>query len=264
MAVLPPAFEAVKAYSGRRLRFLSCLTAVVAGAASGCVFAPERLDGEDLERLDAQVVYPEDGSTVDGYAPVVIRLDAPWDPQRSNPEALVVVTSGGVRMFGRTETSLTDLEVRFDPIEPWPDDLTWTIELRGAALRGLDGRSARVPDPIRFDALPPASSRPPVAEPRSFASDVAPLFAGCAGCHDGVDQIELDAQTMVDRRSQSVPGRWLVLAGEPARSVLLNKLVDHPVARFGAAMPPPWSDVPPLDAAAVRTVERWIADGALP
>jgi hypothetical protein len=168
-------------------------------------------------------------------------------------------------MFGRVETSLTDLEMRFVPIEPWPAQQAWTIECSPAALRDVSGRSARVPDPVTFRASNgPGSPLPERQTPLSFEADIAPLLTDCTTCHDGAGRVALAYDTLVGRRSRSVPERWLVLAGQPARSVLLNKLVETPILRTGTAMPPPWSDQPPLTRDVVRVVEQWIATGARP
>lgn len=263
-AVLPPAPGAVKAYSRGHVRQIASSVCALSLAMGACVSAPEGLADGDLDRLEVEIVHPDADAIIDGRSPLVVRLDGPWDPLRSNPDAFFTVTSGSIRMYGQVETSLTDLEMRFVPIEPWREGLTWTVSLNAGALRGLDGRSALVPDPTGFSAVPAEGGGPADVAALSFSTDVAPLLTDCASCHDGEGLVALTADALVDQHSSSVPDRWLVLAGEPERSVLLNKLVDAPVARFGTVMPPPWSEQPRLSRHAVRTIEAWIEQGALP
>lgn len=96
----------------------------------------------------------------------------------------------------------------------------------------------------------------------SYAADVQPVWnAQCVGCHGaggsgGLDLRSPDSRTnLVGAASANWTGE-LVVPGEPENSVLYLKLTGAP--GVGDRMPQGGT----LDADALETVRRWIADGA--
>jgi len=91
---------------------------------------------------------------------------------------------------------------------------------------------------------------------------------GCTGCHPGVNP-SLDLQkgksygNLVGIQALEDPGLYRVVAGDPGRSFLYLKLGgDAPVAdipAYGTRMPP---NAPPIAAADLDLVRRWILQGA--
>lgn len=132
---------------------------------------------------------------------------------------------------------------------------------------------------LRVDAAAPgvdALSDAPDAAPVSFRRDIRPLMDrastdatghGCRACHYstqpshvGLDATGLDLATLgALRRGGVLSGTSIVVAGDPAASVLVQKLEGtYPTgARMPHDGPPYWS----VDD--VAKVKRWIAEGAL-
>jgi cytochrome c553 len=152
-----------------------------------------------------------------------------------------------------------------------------------ATVRALDGRTLSAPAVATFDIGATTVGRAP--RPPLRWGDVRPLLVdrgGCARCHGPGEapparRLDLTVSPrdrelgLVDVPSLGLAGTGAplmrVAAGDPARSVLVRKLVGGdgrdgaPFARVdGTRMPP---DAPPLDDDAIAAVARWIADGAL-
>jgi Carboxypeptidase regulatory-like domain len=108
-----------------------------------------------------------------------------------------------------------------------------------------------------------------LGEPVAF-SEVQAVFEkyGCTGCHPGVNpSLDLTAGKsygeLVGIQALEDPSLVRVVAGDPANSFLYLKLGgDPPVADIpavGTRMPP---GAPPIDAADLDLVRRWILQGA--
>lgn len=118
-------------------------------------------------------------------------------------------------------------------------------------LMSAGGCSDRGRDPIA-----PGGGTVPV----SYADDVQPIWsAHCTGCHGGTAGLELGAP---DSRANLVgvaSANWggvLVVAGDPAASILYRKLTGD--GGVGDRMPQGGA----LGAGDIETVRRWIAEGA--
>ncbi len=99
------------------------------------------------------------------------------------------------------------------------------------------------------------------AVPVDYAAQVRPLLeAHCLGCH-GPDKQKSDYR--LDQRAAAFAGgesgQPAIVPGKPEGSYLL-RLVDG--SHKELFMPPRKSDTPPLNAAQVDTLRRWIAEGA--
>ncbi len=91
--------------------------------------------------------------------------------------------------------------------------------------------------------------------PLSYATDVAPLLAGCAGelCHGPIASKDL-----VGVPSSECGDQLLVEVGHPESSYLVSKLRGQRMC-CGERMPP---NVPPLSDSATAAVVAWICQGA--
>ena len=108
-----------------------------------------------------------------------------------------------------------------------------------------------------------APSLEPLQEPATWSSHIQPLFRQkCAGCHlDGVRQGGYSTDTPTLLRVPGVSqgsGLQLVVPGDPEQSFLYLKLAERNPP-LGAQMP---EAGPPLSAAGLQLVYRWIAEGA--
>jgi hypothetical protein len=91
---------------------------------------------------------------------------------------------------------------------------------------------------------------------------------GCTGCHPGVNpSLDLTAGQSYDQlvgiQALEDPTLYRVVAGDPERSFLYLKLGGAPpvadIPAIGTRMPP---NAPPIDAADLDLVRRWILQGA--
>ena len=91
---------------------------------------------------------------------------------------------------------------------------------------------------------------------------------GCTGCHPGVNpSLDLTAGHSYDQlvgiQALEDPTLYRVVAGDPERSFLYLKLGGAPpvadIPAIGTRMPP---NAPPIDAADLELVRRWILQGA--
>ena len=107
---------------------------------------------------------------------------------------------------------------------------------------------------------------PEPAPPPTLSEIETDIFAkSCAfsTCHKGASPaggISLDGSTyaqLVNKESAVVPGKILVVPGDPAASYLYEKLIQAKPA-MGTQMPP----TAPLSAARLETIEAWITAGA--
>lgn len=158
----------------------------------------------------------------------------------------------------------------------------------------LDGRTLGRTATFQFDVGDGRRAAPP--PPPIAWAEVRALLAGCTGCHGPADEdgrprppargLDLAGDPRDGARGLiNVPAYGLrgalrpllrVAPGDPARSVLLRKLIGGD--RHAATADPPYPDMrvdgrrmplepdgsagEPFDEAALRTVERWIAEGA--
>ncbi|MBL9023044.1 MAG: hypothetical protein JNL21_12650 [Myxococcales bacterium] len=91
--------------------------------------------------------------------------------------------------------------------------------------------------------------------PVSYATDVAPLLAGCAGelCHGPIA-----AKDLVGVPSSECGDQLLVEVGHPESSYLVSKLRGQRMC-CGERMPP---NAPPLSDSATAAIVAWICQGA--
>jgi hypothetical protein len=103
----------------------------------------------------------------------------------------------------------------------------------------------------------------------SFANDIEPILSrNCAarGCHSGVRPAEglslvsgtAYANLVGVRSRQCADGRLRVVPGDPAKSYLMNKLMDVNVC-FGTQMPKAGTSLPRAD---IEQIGAWICSGA--
>ena len=81
-------------------------------------------------------------------------------------------------------------------------------------------------------------------------------------CHGQQGLVALERDVLLSSTSATVPGLALVRPWDPARSMLVRKVVPHVDDRFGTVMPPPWSELPLLSRDEQRLVEQWVGAGA--
>lgn len=114
------------------------------------------------------------------------------------------------------------------------------------------------PDPLAVDVTPPPGSLDEL-----HRTIIAPRCSGQPGlCHNGQFEPNLSTPALayaylVNRPSLEKPSMLRVRAGDPARSVLVDKLRGRDVA---TRMP---LGADPLDEAQIAALEAWIAGGAL-
>ena len=117
-------------------------------------------------------------------------------------------------------------------------------------LRQLARAAGRQPQPMVTIQKPTGN------ETVSFSLDVAPvLSAQCMGCH-GTQNPRADfSLATFERLMRGGDGGAPIKPGEPATSLLVRKLKGQ----AGERMP---LDRPPLPAATIAKIEKWIAEGA--
>ena len=104
----------------------------------------------------------------------------------------------------------------------------------------------------------------------SYAVDVAAIFSGCSGgnCHaygGGFQNADSSYLYLVGKESKGcMDGRFLVAAGDPEHSYLVNKLTNHELCG-GSPMPKgpgPGDAWNPRSDADIQTIFDWICTGA--
>jgi WD40 repeat protein len=100
-----------------------------------------------------------------------------------------------------------------------------------------------------------ASAQNPPAKPVSFQNDVHPILQRkCQGCHQPAKPNGRLVLTTFEFLSKGGEGGAIVEPGKPDESTLVEQITGNP-----PAMP---KNAPPLSAAEVELVKRWIAEGA--
>ncbi|MGB0580792.1 MAG: PSD1 and planctomycete cytochrome C domain-containing protein, partial [Limisphaerales bacterium] len=98
----------------------------------------------------------------------------------------------------------------------------------------------------------------PAAEPLSFSRDVLPVLSeNCFSCH-GPDESHRKAGLRLDRRGAAVESGAIV-PGYADKSELIHRIVTRDEDEL---MPPPDSHKKPLTPPQVKTLKRWIGEGA--
>lgn len=204
------------------------------------------------------------------------------DPATVQFPALRLSTRTGSLEF-LAEVSLADRSIRLRPKKQLLPENDYYVVL-GAEIQALSGQAlSPVSVPFRTGSfVDPAPPSDPAVTLGSLLNDAAGLRARCAqvGCHTARDagggttaqpaqglsldraERELADFLAVTPARGSVEGLLLVQPGVPERSYLLRKLVaGSGFARIvGTPMPPP--GLPGLDATLIRSLERWIRQGA--
>jgi len=216
-----------------------------------------------------------------GTLTVDIYLDGYLDVDRSRMRDGIAVASGAVHAPGEVDYVMSERRLTYTSFAPLREGLAYTIEIDETQWRDHVNRPVRASlettidlPPVRTSIVPDDDSEndgreepsPSEAEHRrSFARDVEAIFdRACAGCHGIGGLPSLTPSTLRNVRSATLQDTFLVIPYDASRSMLMHKiLVDYPV-RYGATMPPPWSDQPPLTDTEVRAIEAWILDGARP
>jgi hypothetical protein len=178
----------------------------------------------------------------------------------------VVTLRSGVNSFDFTlSVDLVGRALVLQPRSPLTAGAGYDVEV-SSALRGLDGAAA-MPARVSFTAGQAPGGGPPSTPRRTLAADVQPLLdAGCAlaSCHDAqgaASGLALDAAhalaALVGVQAAEAPGQTRVVAGNPASSYLLRKLLATPDIH-GLPMPSGgvWPD------ASIRIVSDWSVGGA--
>src|SRR5215208_5020141 len=99
------------------------------------------------------------------------------------------------------------------------------------------------------------AAAPPAVD---FAREVRPILSGhCFQCH-GPDEKARKAKLRLDLREEAIKS-GTIFPGKPDESEVINRVcAEDPDVR----MPPEKLKKPPLTAAQIATLKRWIAEGA--
>jgi hypothetical protein len=108
--------------------------------------------------------------------------------------------------------------------------------------------------------LPRVSAAEPA--PLQFNRDIRPILSqACFQCH-GPDDKKRDSDLRLDTREGAIAdlgGYAAIVPGKPEQSKLLERVTAHDVAEL---MPPPESKKPRLTEPQIKTLTRWIKEGA--
>lgn len=229
---------------------------------AGCVQDPDDADTRDLTVLTASWI-GDPAQTLTTNGQVGVRFDG-FLSADSNFSRVVTVEAGSVSIRGRGEWSLVARELRFYASGPPLPGLLYTVSLDPTELIGASGQPVIVPMEHEFSVEAPVDLThwdAPASPPVTFDETIAPLLQRCAECHGQLELSPLSYDELVLRPASSVPSRYRVEPYEPARSVLLRRLVPG-YASEGEEMPPWWGDAEPLTHEELSLVERWIRSGA--
>lgn len=164
----------------------------------------------------------------------------------------------------RIELDPLDHTLTATPVDPFEPNLTYTWEVDETRLRGSGGRPVAPVAPYRMPVAADASDPEPEEPVVVRWDDVAPIVAQrCDPCHNDAP-LEPIRPPALALRSTVFEERRLVAPYDAPRSYLVEKLVPEYPDRFGAIMPPPWGEQPPLTTEELRMLVDWVADGALP
>lgn len=232
-------------------RFRMICTIVVSAVCQRCVTT---LDSETQERIATVFSAPDAADHA-----VLIQLPAPLAAGTSL-RGSINWRSGSVVQHGQVLWVPSTAQLFFDPFEPLNPDLIYTLSVSDD-LTLDDGSALQVPGLMSTQVreLPPADELP-AANVDTTATIVDMLAASCGGCHNHQPLVVLDEFTLFGT-SASDRTRPLVEPGEPAQSVLVDRIVPALTRRSGQAMPPAWSDEQPLTQQQVQRIEAWILAG---
>ena len=208
---------------------------------------------------------PAGGTAVPLGSAVTLVFDGFPDPSSLGRFGAVTLHSG-VNSFDFTlAVDLVGRALVLQPRTPLTPGAGYDVEV-GSALHGLDGAVATASH-VGFTAGQTPGGAPPAAPRRTLAADVQPLLdAGCAlsSCHDASSAaggLALDPAharaALIGVEAAEAPGETRVIAGHPASSYLLRKLLGTPDIQ-GLQMPSggQW----PLES--LRIVSDWISSGS--
>lgn len=195
---------------------------------------------------------------------VTLTLDHWLDTDASRLHDAIIMRAGSARASLDIRWSVVDRTLVARPWEPLRPELAWTLAVQGDALVAVDGAVAADVEPVALsvsdaDATPDTPARQP-----TWDDDIAPLLrTRCAPCHtDDGPLLPMRRDALVDRPARSAPDARLVLPWDPAASALLWRVIPGYPEPLGAAMPPAWSEQPPLEPDELRLIEAWIRAGA--
>ena len=239
------------------------LLALLAGCTYPNDLTPAGAEPSPLRLLSSTP--PAGGSGVALGSAVTLVFDGFPDPSSLGRFGTVTLHSG-VNSFDFTlAVDLVGRALVLQPRTPLTPGAGYDVEVT-SALRGLDGAAA-VATHVAFTAGQTPGGAPPAAPRRTLAADVQPLLdAGCAlsSCHDArsaAGGLALDAAharaALIGVEAAEAPGQTRVIAGHPASSYLLRKLLGTPDIQ-GLQMPSggQW----PLES--LRIVSDWISSGS--
>jgi hypothetical protein len=249
----------------------AALVALVAAACSSPTTLP-LLQGADptplVVRLEADPPFDADGRVWRDATLVLACDDYP------DPDAIgfgpVLLSSGVANLDVSLSVDLLARAVRVKPRNALAAGGQYELTIVGG-MRALDGRVVGGSGAhFTFDANG-ARANPPPPAPVAYA-DVAAIFAASCvtGCHStevprrGLDLTRPGDATfgLINVPAVGLAGTVRPLArvvpGDSARSDLMRKVLDGHLGVDGARMPPG----PPLPAEQLRTIQRWIDQGA--
>ena len=152
------------------------------------------------------------------------------------------------------------------PLDSLRVGLVYTLSADPERLRGLGSRSVdSSQNEWLFRVAEDAGEREEIEAPRlSYYTDIRPILVDGCSCHWAPETAltPLEPSALAERADQR-SGRSLVVPFDPARSYLLEKILDGYPDRFGTQMPPPWADEGSLTSEQVQLVHDWIAGGAI-
>jgi hypothetical protein len=174
--------------------------------------------------------------------------------------------SGG-RVYGGTSTySVVDRAIYFEPNQRLPSSLIFEVVINPDIKAEADIR-IQIPDSlVAYQTSSSILAPRPVSQQPVTWSDIESIIqAECSNCHteEPGSPVALTHDNLVGEKSRQVD-RFLVKPGDASDSYLMQKLLeDYPGIRF-TRQPPPWSENGPLSGNELKTIERWIEQGAPP